>query len=101
MKSLWSTLGVIALATALAGCGSKSDSMPPPPSTPSATPQRGALIDNPPTKVATFTPSDLLSLLAGSDLGKTFLQLAYTPKCTITVYHLTYRTEDPKGNISP
>jgi len=68
---------------------------------PAPTPQRGALIDNPPVKVATFAPADLLTLLAGSDLGKTFLQLAYTPKCTITVYHLTYQTEDPKGNITP
>jgi hypothetical protein len=100
MRSLSSTLSLIALATALAGCGSKSESTPPP-STPSATPQRGALIDNPPAKVATFAPADLLTLLAGSDLGKTFLQLAYTPKCTITVYHLTYQTEDPKGNITP
>jgi hypothetical protein len=100
MKSVSSSLALIALATALAGCGSKSASTPPP-STPPATPQRGALIDNPPMKVATFAPADLLTLLAGSDLGKTFLQLAYTPKCTITVYHLTYQTEDPKGNISP
>jgi hypothetical protein len=100
MRSLCSTLGLIALATTLSGCGSKSESMPPP-STPAATPQRGDLIDNPPMKVATFAPSDLLTLLAGSDLGKTFLQLAYTPKCTITVYHLTYQTEDPNGNITP
>src|SRR5215471_13646391 len=100
MRSLSSTLVLIALATVLAGCGSKS--MPsPPPSTPSATPQRGELIDNPPMKVATFAPADLLTLLSGSDLGKTFLQLAYTPKCTTTVYHLTYQTHDPKGNITP
>src|SRR5262252_2031979 len=100
MRSLSSTLVLIALATVLAGCGSKSESTPPP-STPSATPQRGALIDNPPPKVMTLAPSDLLTLLAGSDLGKTFLQLAYTPKCTITVYHLTYQTEDPKGSVTP
>ena len=85
----------------MAGCGSNNHSMPPPSSPPSAAPQRGALIDNPPNKVATFAPSDLLSLLAGSDLGKVFLQLAYTPKCTISVYHLTYQTSDPKGNITP
>jgi len=100
MRSRWSTLSILALAATLAGCGSKGPSTPPP-STPAATPQRGALIDNPPTKVATFAPSDLLTLLAGSAVGKTFLQLAYTPKCTITVYHLTYQTEDPKGNITP
>ena len=68
---------------------------------PSGTPQRGDLIDNPPKKVATYAPNDLLQLLTGSDLGNIFLQLAYTPKCTITVYHLTYQTADPKGNITP
>jgi hypothetical protein len=100
MNSLSSTLALITLAAALAGCGSKSESTPPP-ATAGASPQRGELIDNPPIKVATFAPADLLSLLAGSDLGRTFLQLAYKPKCTITVYHLTYQTEDPQGNISP
>ncbi len=88
------------LAAVLGGCGSNSHGTPPS-SAPSATPQRGDLIDNPPQKVATFAPSDLLSLLSGSNVGTVFLQLAYTPKCTITVYHLTYQTSDPKGNITP
>src|SRR5215472_12548985 len=100
MQSSWSTLSPLVVAAALAGCGSKSETVPTA-STTSPSPQPGALIDDPPTKVATLTPSDLLTLLAGSDLGKTFLRLAYTPKCTITVYHLTYQTEDPKGNITP
>jgi Prolyl oligopeptidase family len=94
------TLGLIALAAAIGGCGSKSHT-PTPSSAPSGTPQRGDLIDNPPKKVATYAPNDLLQLLTGSDLGNIFLQLAYTPKCTITVYHLTYQTADPKGNITP
>lgn len=91
---------VAALTGAIAACGgnSNSSSSASPPAPP---PQRGTLIDDPPAKVATFAPSDLLSLLTGSDLGKTFLQLAYTPKCTITVYHLTYQTVEPQGNISP
>ena len=101
MITIWRTVSLLVLAAAMAGCGSNNHSMPPPSSPPSAAPQRGALIDNPPNKVATFAPSDLLSLLAGSDLGKVFLQLAYTPKCTISVYHLTYQTADPKGNITP
>jgi hypothetical protein len=91
---------VIVLAAAIGACSNKSHT-PAPSSPPPASPQRGDLIDNPPTKVATYAPSDLLQLLTGSDLGKTFLQLAYTPKCTITVYHLTYQTVDPKGNITP
>ena len=99
MNPLCRTLSAIVLATAVASCGNNSQS--PPSSMPSATPQRGDLIDNPPKKVATYAPSDLLTLLAGSDLGKIFLQLAYTPKCTISVYHLTYQTADPKGSITP
>src|SRR5215469_12988499 len=105
MRSVRHTLSLLVLLAALTGCGSKSQSTaappaPSPPATPSA-PQQGTLIENPPQRVATYAPNDLLNLLAGSDLGKTFLQLAYTPKCTITVYHLTYHTADPKGNITP
>ena len=100
MKLLCRTLSLIVVTAAITACGGKSSSTPPP-SAPSSTPQRGDLIDNPPQKVATYSPSDLQNLLAGSDLGKIFLQLAYTPKCTITVYHLTYQTSDPKGNITP
>jgi poly(3-hydroxybutyrate) depolymerase len=102
MKSLAYLFGLVVAAAGLTACGSKSGSSGMPPSSPSsAAPQRGALIQNPPAMVATYSPGDLLALLAGSDLGKTFLQLAYTPKCTITVYHLTYQTVDPQGNITP
>jgi Secretory lipase len=65
-----------------------------------ATAQRGDLVNGPPTKVATLAPSDLLALLGMSDLGKALLQLAYTPKCTITVYHMTYETVDAMGNLT-
>jgi hypothetical protein len=89
------------LVVGVAACGGNDGNSSPPPSTPAAAPQQGTLIDNPPTKVTTLSPSDLLTLLGGSDLGKTFLQLAYTPKCTIAVYHLTYQSVDPKGNVTP
>ena len=93
---------LVAGAACVAACGDKSTSpsTASPPPTPAA-PQRGALLADPPATVATFAPSDLLSLLGGSDLGKTFLQLAYTPKCAITVYHLTYQTVDPAGSLTP
>lgn len=100
MTFLSRLLRVLVVAAAVTACSGKHSSTPPS-SSPSSTPQRGDLIDNPPKKTATYAPSDLLTLLAGSDLGKVFLQLAYTPKCTITVYHLTYETSDPKGSITP
>ena len=93
-------LSLLALSLAFTACGDNDEpSTPPPP--PPATPQRGDLIENPPAKVMTLSPAELLALLGGSDLGKTFLQLAYTPKCTITVYHLTYQTADPQGTLTP
>ena len=103
MTNLLRTAILIACVAALASCGGSGSGSsgggsptPPPP-----TPQRGALIDNPPQRVATYSPTQLLALLSGTDLGKTFLQLSYTPECTVTVYHLTYDTVDPKGNITP
>jgi hypothetical protein len=99
MGSLPRLLILAVLTVGLAGCGNHSSGTSGPPSP--AMPHRGDLIDNPPTKVATLDPAALLALLGGSALGKTFLQLAYTPKCTITVYHLTYQTVDPKGSLTP
>jgi hypothetical protein len=92
---------VLALLATLGACGGSDNgnsSSPPPPA---PMPQRGDLIDKPPATVGTFAPSDLLALLADSDLGKLLLQLASTPKCMVTVYHLTYDTVDPQGNITP
>jgi hypothetical protein len=100
MKTLPRATLPLVLLAALASCGggdgSSGGSTSPP-----ATPQRGALIDNPPQMVASYSPTQLLALLGGTDLGKIFLQLSYTPACTVTVYHLTYDTVDPKGNITP
>ena len=83
--------------TSLCACGGSdgtgSADMPPPA-------QRGDLVNGPPTKVTTLSPSDLLALLGGSDVGKELLQLAYTPTCTISVYHMAYRTVDAGGNLT-
>jgi hypothetical protein len=93
------TVAFVLLASGLAGCGGGDN--PGSTMTTTPTPQRGVLIEDPPQKVGTFAPGALLALLGGSDLGKTFLQLSYTPKCTITVYHLAYDTADPAGHITP
>jgi hypothetical protein len=101
MKGLPCTLPPLVLLAFLASCGGSGSSSEGTTTPPPATPQRGSLIDNPPQKVATYSPAGLLALLSGTDLGKLFLQLSYTPECTVTVYHLTYDTVDPKGNITP
>jgi hypothetical protein len=85
-------------AAALGACGGKNDSSTSAPMPPVA--QRGDVVNGPPMKVGTYAPSDLLTLLGGNELGQTFLQLAYTPICTVTVYHLEYQTVDPAGNLT-
>jgi hypothetical protein len=62
--------------------------------------QRGDLLSTP-TMAASYSPSELLSLAGGNDLGKTLLQLTVNPTCTIAVYHLQYQTVDPAGNLTP
>ncbi len=71
------------------------------PSTPPATqPQRGALLTSPPPLVASYSTGDLLALLTGSDVGKELLNLAYTPKCAINVYQLSYATVGGQGEAT-
>jgi hypothetical protein len=92
-----SLIAPVILAT-LSACGGKDDS-----STPAPMPvpvQRGDLVNGPPALVGSYSPSDLLALLGGNELGQNLLQLAYTPICTITVYHVSYETVDPAGTLT-
>ena len=83
--------GLVGLMAAflLSACGGSDQNATP--STP-ATPQRGALLKSPPTLVASYSVADLLAQLAGSDVGKLLLPLAYTPQCAIDIYQLEYET---------
>jgi predicted esterase len=83
--------GFVGLMTAflLVACGGADQNTTP---TPATTPQRGALLQSPPVMLASYSVADLLAQLAGSDVGKLVLQLAYTPKCAIDIYHLEYET---------
>ena len=76
------TVGLAALL-ALAGCNSGPNSASTP--GPSA-PQRGQLLTNPPTLVASFGTSELVGLLGLDALGQELLTLAYSPVCTVNVY---------------
>jgi pimeloyl-ACP methyl ester carboxylesterase len=89
-------------ALAFVGChGSGSDNSGSSSTTTTTAPEPGALLTNPPALVSSLAPSSLLGLLSGSPLGQTFLQLTYTPTCTVNVYRLTYDTTDPAGNLTP
>ena len=95
---------LVALLTSLAmvGCdfggNDNNDSTPPAatqPSQPAA--QRGDLLQTPPTKLNSYTPSDLLAALGGNDIGKALVGLAVSPTCTVDVYQLQYQTVGAKA----
>jgi len=93
----------VAALLMLAGCGSGStSSATSTPSSPgSSTPQRGQLLTEPPTLVATFGTSDLIGLLSLDTLGQELLTLAaYSPVCTVNVYELNYETIGAKSELA-
>jgi alpha/beta superfamily hydrolase len=80
----------------LAGCNSGTNSDTGTEGSPSA-PQRGQLLTNPPTLLASYGTADLLGLLGVDPLGQELLTLAYSPICTINVYRLQYETVGAKS----
>ncbi len=70
------------------------------PMQPASQPQRGTLLAGAPTLVASYSTDDLLALLTGSDVGEELLSLAYTPKCSLNVYHLSYATVGGRGEAA-
>jgi pimeloyl-ACP methyl ester carboxylesterase len=80
----------------LAGCNSGTNSGMGAGVSPSA-PQRGQLLTNPPTLLASYSAADLLGLLGVDPLGKELLTLAYSPVCTVNVFRLQYETVGGKS----
>ena len=76
------------------GCGGDANA---PAIAPMMTPQRGQLLTNPPMKVASYSTTDLLTLLGTSDLGKKLVSLVPAPSCSVDVYQLQYETVGGKG----
>jgi predicted esterase len=84
---------------AFAGCGGGGDNNDSPPSmqpNPPA-PSRGDLLQSPPSKLKSYSASELLAALGGSDIGEALVSLALSPKCGVDVYQLRYQTVGAKA----
>jgi hypothetical protein len=85
-------ISLLASAFLLAACGGGGDesarSSDPTPTTPA----RGALVSGSPTKRASYSPSQLVALVATSQANPVAAALSLAPKCSIDVYDLKYGT---------
>jgi Prolyl oligopeptidase family len=84
----------------LSACESSDDENTPPDPEPPA-PQRGDLIGEAPTLVASYSPDELLALASLDEVTELLLEEVLTPECRIDVYHFEYQTVDPAGDITP
>lgn len=89
---------IVALAAAamLAACGGKSAGIAP---SRSATPLEGQLLQSP-QKAGSYSVSDLLSMLSGNSDAAQLLNLAFTPFCSVAVYHMEYETVGGRGEAA-
>jgi dienelactone hydrolase len=90
----------IAVLAFLCGCENSDDEGGNPPE-PEPDPQRGELIGESPTLVASYTPEELLATASSGDVTQVILEQVLSPECSIDIYHFEYHTVDPDGNITP
>src|SRR5688572_23868897 len=84
----------------LGGCeNSGNGDTPPDPEPPEA--QRGDLIGEAPTLVASYSPDELLALAGLDELTQLVIEQILSPDCRIDVYHFEYQTVDPAGDLTP
>jgi pimeloyl-ACP methyl ester carboxylesterase len=85
----------------LCACDNNDDDEEPPPEPAPPVPQRGELIGDAPTLVASYSPDELLAVASSNEVAQLLADEVLTPECRIDVYHLQYQTADPTGNITP
>jgi poly(3-hydroxybutyrate) depolymerase len=83
------TLGALATALVLAGCGGGTATSS---GTQDTSGARGSLLQNPPVRVTALTAADFTASLNASATGKGLLQVAGSPTCGIDVQYLQYGT---------
>ena len=62
-----------------------------------APPSRGTLLENPPRKLGSYTPSDLMSSVTDGYISQWVLQRTFSPDCSVDVYQLAYQTVGGQG----
>ena len=60
-------------------------------------PLHGTLLENPPQKLGSYTPSDLLSSVTDGYIAQWLLQRTFSPSCSVDVYQLKYETVGGQG----
>jgi hypothetical protein len=96
IKPVFPLATALAAALLVAACNNDMGGM----GTLAPPPTRGQLVTNPPTKVGSYTISDLLSMLGVDSLGQELSSLAYNPSCSVDVYQLQYYTVGGKGEMT-
>lgn len=96
MRRLFCAATLALTALSLTACGDSNDStdqaptQTPPPAPPP--PQRGQLLENPPVLLKTYTTDELLAIAGQNAYGQALLNLAFSPKCSVSVHQLRYQT---------
>ncbi len=88
-------LAIVAFSSlTLAACDSGDDNDDTPAPEP-VEPQRGTLVESPPTRTASLTPDNLLDAVESVPEAQQILELIAPPKCGIDIHYLHYNTVDP------
>jgi len=88
-KRLLPPMIAVSLLAAACGGGGGGNAPSPPPQMPSG---RGQLVKSPPSKLSSFSASELLSKLSSSAQGQVLLQFGLSPTCSVDTYYLEYQT---------
>ncbi|TLZ43294.1 MAG: alpha/beta hydrolase, partial [Gammaproteobacteria bacterium] len=88
---------VLCVSLLAPGCGGSTEGVSPLQPLPAA---RGQLLNSPPTKLGSFSVSDLLSRLSGGQLGRELIKLVFSPTCSVDTYHLEYDTVGARGEAT-
>src|SRR5882724_92319 len=86
------SLGIVAGCFALSGCGSDTDS-----ATVGTSTDRGALLFDPPFRIASLTAPDFGSQLGATSAGAGLIAVAGPPACGVDFYHIEYNTVGGTG----